>query len=192
MMMNLHKTIGRGRHRICYQHPQDSSKCIKILYNPDDGGVKEVRREVGYYRKRLTQIQHCRAIPDFHGKVETALGEGYVFDLIRDYDGEISKTLGHYIKNDLLSAEEIDNLLYELRNDLIAHRIATMNLKDYNILYRRTSEKDGYLVVIDNIGESEFIPVASLFSSLHRRKIDRIFARFMDTLPLAPACASRS
>ena len=191
-MINLHKKIGRGRHRICYQHPQDSSKCIKILYNPDDGGKKEVRREVGYYRKRLTQIQHSRAIPDFHGKVDTPLGEGYVFDLIRDHDGGISKTLGHYIENDLLTPAEIDKLLYELRNDLIAHHIATMNLKDYNILYCRTSERDGYLVVIDNIGESEFLPVASLFSGLHRRKIDRIFARFMDTLSLSPVCAPRA
>ncbi len=181
-MINLHTKIGRGRHRICYQHPQDNTKCIKVLYNPEDGGKKEVRRELGYYRKRARQIEHSRAVPDFHGTVKTAHGEGYVFDLVRDYDGSVSKTLGHYIENNALSAREIDRLLYELRNDLIAHNIATMNLKEYNILYRKLSENDGYLVVIDNIGESEFVPVASLFSFLHRRKVDRIIGRFMQSL----------
>lgn len=187
-MLNLETKIGRGRHRICYQHPKDESKCIKILYNPDDGGIKEVRREVGYYRKRVNQIKHSRAIPDYHGKVKTPMGDGYVFDLVRDFDGEISKTLGYYIAHNRLSAAEIDKLLYELRNDLIAHHIATMNLKDYNILYRRTSESDGYLVVIDNIGESEFLPVASFVGFLHRRKIDRIFARFMNSLKMDTLC----
>lgn len=183
-MIKLEKKIGSGRHRDCYCHPQDDNKCIKILYNPADGGLKEVKRETGYYRKRARQITRCRSVPDFYGTVETDRGEGYVFYLVKDYDGNISKTLEHYLKNNALSQGWLKNKLYDLRNDLIAHNISTMNLKDYNILYRRTGYNEGYLVVIDNIGESEFIPVASLFNFLHRRKIDRIFSRFFDRLNL--------
>ncbi|WP_312239740.1 YrbL family protein [Pantoea sp.] len=181
-MIKLEKKIGSGRHRDCYRHPEDESKCVKILYNPQDGGFKEVKRETGYYRKRARQIKQCRSVPNFHGKVNTNRGEGYVFDLVRDYDGEISKTLEHYLKNEAISQAQLQNKLYDLRNDLIAHNIATMNLKVYNILYRRTGYNEGYLVVIDNIGESEFFPVASLFNFLHRRKIDRIFSRFFHGL----------
>lgn len=183
-MINLEKKIGSGRHRDCYYHPQDASKCIKILYNPADGGLKEVKRETSYYKKRSRQIRQCRSVPDYYGKVNTDRGEGYVFDLIRDYDGEVSKTLEYYLKKHEISQGLLENKLYDLRNDLIAHNIATMNLKDYNILYRKTGRNEGYLVVIDNIGESEFFPVASLFNFLHRRKIDRIFSRFFSRLDL--------
>lgn len=183
-MINLKIKVGSGRHRDCYRHPQDDNKCIKILYNPADGGMKEVKREMAYYRKRSRQIRQCRSVPDFYGKVETDRGEGYVFDLIRDYDGQISKTLEFYLKHHAFSLGVLENKLYDLRNDLIAHNISTMNLKHYNILYRKTDLNEGYLVIIDNIGESEFFPVASLFNFLHRRKINRIFSRFFARLNL--------
>lgn len=51
-MLILKENIGSGRHRRCYQHPFDSQKCVKTLYNPDDGGLKEVKRETRYYRKK--------------------------------------------------------------------------------------------------------------------------------------------
>lgn len=181
-MLTLGEKVGSGRHRDCYFHPHDDNKCIKILYNPADGGVKEVKREMAYYRKRSRQIRQSRSVPDFYGKVKTDRGEGYVFDLVRDYDGQISKTLEFYLKSQQFSQAFLENKLYDLRNDLVAHNIATMNLKDYNILYRKTDLNEGYLVVIDNIGESEFFPVASLFHFLHRRKVDRIFSRFFNRL----------
>ncbi len=52
-MLILKENIGSGRHRRCYQHPFDSQKCVKTLYNPDDGGLKEVKRETRYYRKKI-------------------------------------------------------------------------------------------------------------------------------------------
>jgi len=190
-MIRLKKEIGSGRHFYC--HPQGDSKCIKIFYNSADGDLKEVKRETGHYRKRARQITRCRFVPDFYGTVKTDRRKGYAFDIIKDYAGNISKTLEHYLQNNSLSQVWLENKRYDLRNDLIAHNIATMNLKDYNILYRRIGYKEGYLFVIDKIGDSEFIPVASLFNFLHRRKIDRIFSLFLQAKPsgnVIPAAAS--
>lgn len=182
LMLHLDTKIGSGRHRTCYVHPEDSSKCVKVVFNPLDGGEKEVKRELGYYGKRAKQIKACRAVPNYYGTVMTNLGLGYVFDLILDFDGQVAKTLEYYLRGNMLPKALVENKLFELRNALIKHKISTMNLKEYNILYKRTADNDGYLVVVDNLGESEFIPVASLISSLHRKKIDRKFSRFLDKL----------
>lgn len=181
-MLILKSKIGSGRHRRCYNHPQDDNKCIKVLYNPDDGGIKEVKRETSYYRRKSSQIQACQAIPNYYGVVKTDKGQGHVFDLVRDYDGQISKSLEYYLHRNKLTENEIQQKLQELRDSLNECGISTMTLKEYNILYRKTAPDDGYLVVIDNIGESEFLPICSLFRCLHRKKIDRIFQRFSQRL----------
>ncbi|MGP3590812.1 YrbL family protein [Vagococcus sp. WN89Y] len=181
-MLILKNKIGSGRHRQCYNHPHDNDKCIKVLYNPDDGGIKEVKRETSYYRRKSSQIQACQAVPNYYGKIKTDRGHGHIFDLVRDYDGQVSKSLEYYIQRNEITGHELQLKLKELRHSLIKSGISTMTLKEYNILYRKTAPDEGYLMVIDNIGESEFLPISSLFRFLHRKKIDRIFQRFFQRL----------
>lgn len=181
-MLILKDNIGSGRHRRCYQHPSDNRKCIKTLYNPDDGGLKEVQRETAYYLKKTESIQACRAIPNYYGTVQTNLGPGYVFDLVTDYDGTISKSLDFYIRHKRIPLSVIEAKLAELHNMLIEHGISTMTLKEYNVLVRKTAPQECSLVVIDNIGEAEFVPLASYFRFLHRRKINRSIQRFKQRL----------
>ncbi|WLI77088.1 YrbL family protein [Kosakonia sp. H02] len=178
IVLILQENIGSGRHRHCYQHPFDNHKCIKTLYNPDDGGLKEVKREVSYYLKKTDSIQACRAIPNYYGTVQTNFGTGYVFDLVTDYDGEISKSLAFYIKHKRMPMPVLEQKIAELRDTLIEHGISTMTLKEYNVLVRKAAPHEYSLVVIDNIGEAEFVPVASYIPFLHRRKVDRLIQRF--------------
>lgn len=177
-MLILKENIGSGRHRRCYQHPFDRQKCVKTLYNPDDGGLKEVKRETRYYRKKSGSIQACQAIPNYYGKIQTNFGTGHVFDLVTDYDGKISKSLEFYLKNKRLSLPLLEEKLAELRTHLVEYGISTMTLKEYNVLVRKTAPQEYELVVIDNIGEAEFVPLSSYFRFLHRRKIDRSIKRF--------------
>lgn len=39
--------LGKGGHRACYRHPDDQSKCIKIILNPD--GKRTVDFELDFY-----------------------------------------------------------------------------------------------------------------------------------------------
>ena len=82
--------VGVGHHRTCYIHPQDASKCIKVIHNPVKHAFNEVKREVGYYRYLAKHLKDWRGIPRFYGAVETNLGRGFVYDRIIDFDGNPS------------------------------------------------------------------------------------------------------
>lgn len=174
--------IGTGSHRKCYVHPENKDLCVKIIFNED---LKESKREQSYYRLLEKRNISWEMLPRYYGVIESNLGHGAVFDLIRDYDGEISKTLEYY-----LSSSEILELqcpcflqtFYSLKKYLYKYKIIPMDLKPENILYKKTSDKDGLLVIIDNIGNSDFIPVCNYVGYLATKKILRKWHRFEHNL----------
>jgi serine/threonine protein kinase len=147
--------------------------------------LKESKREQSYYRLLEKRNISWEMLPRYYGVIESNLGHGAVFDLIRDYDGEISKTLEYY-----LSSSEILELqcpcflqaFYSLKKYLYKYKIIPMDLKPENILYKKTSDKDGDLVIIDNIGNSDFIPVCNYVGYLATKKILRKWHRFEHNL----------
>lgn len=170
--------IGKGLHRKCFQHPQNPSLCIKIVYN---GNMDESRREQAYYRRLQRRGIDWQLLPRYHGEVNTDRGVGAVFDLIRDEDGGIAKTLEFYLGCEKLTAKYRTGLveaLRKLRDYLLKNWVVTMTLKPKNIVYRRSKEGGGDLVVIDNIGNSDFIPVCNYLPAFARRKIRRKWVRF--------------
>lgn len=174
--------IGSGLRRECYFHPEDENKCIKVVVSGDH---KETRREQSYYRMLEKRNISWRMLARFYGNVDTNLGKGAVFDLIRDYNGEISKTLGYYlsaisetVRNDLI----LDHALPRLKQYLLKWKIVTMSLKPQNIVYRKTHKSKGFLVIIDNIGNSDFIPICNYADWMAIRKIHRKWQRFEDLL----------
>lgn len=170
--------IGKGLHRECYLHPQRPDRCVKIIVA---GNSNENRREAGYYAKLARRGISWDSLTRFHGLVETSLGEGAVFDLVRDSDGAVSKTLGHYLASPQLTGQYADSLLRslaDLRAYLLQNRIVTMTLKTKNILYCRTGEADGRLVIVDNVGNTDFIPLTDYSATFARLKIARKWRRF--------------
>lgn len=90
--------FAQGLHRKCYVHPQNKYKVIKInmMHAVDH---KETKREVDYYKHLERRGINWNMIPKYYGTEETTLGKGHVFDLIRDYDGHISKPLTYYLNH---------------------------------------------------------------------------------------------
>lgn len=83
--------IGEGQERICYLHPEDPDKIIKLQKGESN---KQTRRELELYRRLLRRKgTDYSQLPRYYGKVVTNLGEGFVTDLIQDYDGGISNSL---------------------------------------------------------------------------------------------------
>ena len=80
--------IGRGLHRECYQHPEYGNLCVKVVVA---GNSDENRRESRYYRQLEARGISWDMLARFHGLVDTSRGEGAVFDLVRDFDGEVSR-----------------------------------------------------------------------------------------------------
>ena len=169
--------IGSGLRRECYFHPEDENKCIKVVVAGDH---KETVREQSYYR--LLEKRHIswRMLARFYGNVETNRGEGAVFELIRDYNDEVSKTLEHYFSANNgtdLNYKDLSRTLPLLKQYLLKWKIVTMSLKPQNIAYKKINESEGVLVVIDNIGNSDFIPICNYVDRMAIRKIRRKWQR---------------
>lgn len=174
-MLTLDETclVGRGAHRECHRHPEDGNLCIKIVVFGDGS---ESRREKQYYRHLNRRQISWDMIPRFHGDVETNLGRGSVFDLILDSDGKVSKSLRYYLssKAELRAHhEDLSRALYALKNYLLDQRIITMRLKPKNIACKKMKSGSFRLFVIDNIGNSDFIPICNHSRFMARKKILR-------------------
>ena len=170
--------FAKGFHRACYIHPADGGLCIKVSLR---GDFRESEREIRYYRHLAGRNISWDMLPRFHGSVETNFGAGAVFDLIRDYDGEISKTLVSYFNSAVLAEANLTGLTQgfkRLRDYLMEHRIVTRTIKAKNVLYHRRDAENGCLMIIDNIGNTEFIPYANYIGYFARAKTARKWRRF--------------
>jgi hypothetical protein len=177
--------IGTGVHRKCYIHPENDNQCIKIVYR--EGGDAETNREQKYYRYLAKRCIPWEMLARFHGNIDTNLGPGAVFDLIRDYDENISKTLDTYFKptdETSVSYANIFQSLFELKHYLLKYNIITMAFKPKNILYKRLSETTGRCVIVDGIGNSDFIPICTYNKLFGNKKILRKWDRFEKLLSI--------
>jgi len=171
-MIELKKStpFGKGLHRECYQHPSDDNLCIKVVVNGND---KETKREQAYYRFLEKRLNNWSGLPKFHGNVDTDMGSGAVFDLIRNYDGQVSKTLESYLKDEpvlIQYAQLISNALKVLKNYQLDHNILSMSLKPKNMLFQQINETDSRILIIDNLGNSDLIPFCSYISFFGSKK----------------------
>ena len=49
-------------------------------------------------------------LPEFYGNIETSPGAGAVFDLVRDYTGQISQPLERYLSDEPLTEQHLQGL----------------------------------------------------------------------------------
>ncbi len=182
VILESSQLIDRGLRRECYFHPDDESKCIKVVVVGDH---KETVREQSYYRLLDSRNISWNMLARFYGSIETNRGKGAVFELIRDYTGEVSKTLEHYFSVNTgshLNYQTLTRSLPLLKEYLLQWKIVTMSIKPQNIVYKRISAHEADLVVIDNVGNSDFIPICDYVDFMAVRKIKRKWQRFEDSL----------
>ena len=178
--------IGKGTHREVYIHPGNPDLCIKIVI---DDHFKEARREQNYLRLLQKQGIDWQVFPRYHGNVDTSLGEGSIFDLVKDYDGSISRDLDYYLDLYAKTGErsfDLNSALDEFRRKLLEDVIIIMNLKARNLLYQKVTPEAGRLVLIEDIGSSDLLPIATYIPYLGRKKINRKVNRFRGLLGLQP------
>ena len=175
--------ISKGLHRKCYHYPEDSNKCIKVNYN--EGAEEETNREIAYYKHLIKRNVSFDALAKYYGPVSTNYGNGHIFELIRDYNGETAIPLEKYFANNSLTEKYFDQLvtgLKELKSALLKDRIITMTIKSKNILFQHLSETKSRLIIIDNIGNSTFIPIANYIPYFAKSKIERTWQRFLNSI----------
>jgi len=180
MLQITRKPIGMGKERMCFVHPEDPRLAIKI----STGGVDEQsKREIRFYRKLQKRggVDN-RHIPGFHGLCETNRGRGIVVDLVRDYDGQISRPLNWYLAQGF-PIEEFEPHLEELKRSFLEQLIIfNHDLTVGNILVQKTSAARFRMVAIDGLGDVVALDWLDYFPFLVRRKIRRRWQRFMARL----------
>lgn len=173
--------IGEGEIRVCYEHPQDKSLCIKV---PRPEITREYTfKEILYFKKLAKRNKSRYAYPfysDFYNEEETNFGLGQVFDLVRDETtGGISKTLEYYLtKSNVIADEKLEQALGVLKQQMIKYRVFTRDLRARNICCKLKKDGSIELVIIDGIGHRDFFPFADWFQYFSKKKVDRTFTKW--------------
>lgn len=170
--------IGEGGWRVCYHHPLDPDKCIKVDRIPNKMSVtiKEVRLLKRFYSRGVS----FDLITRYYGQVKTDKGPGYIFRLVRDYDGRISRSVRYYLekKNETAIPEDLSHGLIELKRFMLSEGIIVGMLEDHNMLYQYIASGKGRVVLVDGVGNHQFLPVANFFKSAARRVLKRKWKTF--------------
>ena len=169
--------LGKGSSRLCYLHPKDPGKCIKITYSRNLDIEKQELKHYRLYRRRGISWD---MLAKTYGPVETNKGQGVIFSLARDFDGTISRTLDQYLSDEKLtpSAKELSELFDKFRNYMLTERIVVRELKSDNIVLQRLSPDHARLILIDGLGNNQFLPIANYMSTFAKRVIKRKWQSF--------------
>jgi len=176
-LVNIFKEhlIGKGYNRECYQHPEHDKRCIKV--NLPGTPSSDSDREKKYYQHLLKKGVSWEMIPQYHGDIETSIGLGSVYDLILDDDGSVSKTLENYLD----AQHNFDDLLQpflSLKAYLLQQHIIIMTLHPRNVLCQKNDGSITKMIICDDIGNSDFIPICNYSHYLAKLKITRKWQKF--------------
>lgn len=174
---------GQGSHKKCFLHPHNKNLCIKIAYN--EGGQKDLNREINYIDVLKRRHKDYSILPKYFGKVNTNLGTGYVFEIIRDYNNGRTQTLEDFITDLNLFSQNyslIVSLLKELKEKLYKNEIITMVLFPENILFQKTDENNYRVRIVNDMGSAVLIPLEYHFKYFAHTKILRRWKMFLDVL----------
>jgi hypothetical protein len=175
IVLNDAEIFGEGANRACYLHPTNADLCVKIPKNNSES-IKANLREIEYYKYYEKIGAQFNSVSLFVGERETNQGTGYIFELVRDYDGIISKPLRYYLDQKLYS-DLLNQKLVELYYDLIINRIMVCDLNPKNIVVVKKSEVNVTLKLVDGIGNTDAIKVCDYSSLFFKMKMKRKFKR---------------
>lgn len=149
------------------------------------GGQKDLLREINYIDVLNRRHKDYSILPQYFGKINTNLGTGYVFEIIRDYNGNKTQTLEDFITSPTLFAENFDlivHLLKNLKDELYKNEIITMVLFPENILFQKTDENTYRVRIVNDMGSAVLIPLEYHFKYFAHTKILRRWKMFLDVL----------
>ena len=171
--------------RACYLHPEDAGKVIKILREKTTSRKKNANwQEWQHYQYLLKQHGRLNFINECYGFIETDLGEGLIWQCVRDDSGEISSTLTNIMKNpDEYDVGKVARVLGRFCQILIEKNIQLFDLNPLNVMIRISSDGSYQAVSVDIKGRyanHEFIPISTYIPFFSRKKLTRRCNRLTD------------
>jgi hypothetical protein len=180
--------IASGTRRKIYQHPEDENKILKIFWEDQMPARRRALLWYGRFKSLLRfddnendYLQYRRAmkhaprpldgIYTIFGYAETTQGRALVGEHVRNANGETSATLLSYLQDH--GPSRIFPLVDGLFEELAAHHVVARDPHLENILVRELESDALQLVIIDGLGDPNFIPLATISKTLNRKKLMR-------------------
>lgn len=177
ILLNDSLFIGEGGSRKCYIHPYEKDLCIKVTKKESD--KRSVKREVDYFKRLQKRGKSFDMISKYFHKVQTDQGEGEIYELVRDYNGEISKDLKYYLNlKDESITQQVIKRVEDLRVYLRDENIRFSDLCSHNILLKKINEKEYTLIIIDGVGDNNQVPLLEYFPFLGIKRSIRKWEKF--------------
>lgn len=172
--------IAKGNERACYLYPNDNTKTVKVTYEGNARKKnKQSEMEINYYKKlEKKKFSNYVHLPKYFGEVDTNKGKGFVLELIRDFDGEVSKSFEYYIQRDGIDVYESELKKFKqyfLDNCIIFN----YGMMPKNILLRKNTETDFDLVLIDGLGDVCHFTLPNEIPYFARKRINRRWDKFV-------------
>lgn len=177
--------IGHGMERMCYLHPEDSGKVVKIA---KENSTKNKQNLYEYQTYRYLKKYHGQLdfLSRYYGFIETDLGQGLLAECIRDSSGEVSRSildtlLGEYE----CSYDHLRFIVSEFCENLTRNNIQLFDLNPKNIVFKVEKPGSYKAVSIDIKGRyanNEFIPFSTFIPYLSRKKLKRRGDRLLEKM----------
>ena len=129
-MLHLEHFIGKGATRLCFYHPEDADKCVKVAMRYRN--MPALQQELEAVRRCVPYIGNY--LPEYHADlIETELGPGLVCDIIKDDNGAPSRTLTQYVVDHTLNEDALSQLT-EFSRILTSNHIPIYDFNPDNFL----------------------------------------------------------
>ncbi|MCF0253116.1 MAG: hypothetical protein HUK26_02120 [Duodenibacillus sp.] len=180
------RLLGQGAHRRCYEHPLDASKCVKVIYRADHGSDRLDAIEIDYFRRLRRRLGDWRCLPRYFGPVDTDLGRGEVFEIVRSADGSPAESLKDAMLacQDAGRAADIARALAGLRDYIAANGIVTLPLMPQNILLKRDAAGELVPVLCDGLGDRRPLQASYWWPWERRRQQKKRWRAFTRCAPV--------
>jgi hypothetical protein len=164
--------------RACYLHPEDAGKVIKIVREKPFFRKKNANwQEWRHYHYLLKQHGKLDFVNECYGFTKTDIGEGLVWQCVRDESGEISSTITDIMKNpDRYDLGKVAVALGCFCQILINKNIQLFDLNPLNVMIRICPDGSYQAVSSDIKGRyanHEFIPISTYIPFFSKRKLKR-------------------
>jgi len=191
LLLKQEKPFAQGGNRLCFVHPENSDRCIKI--RRPDFTLEDRRRKKGFpknlkplssFDDNIDEFQVMRTfekrygdsvfahISRCYGFEDTDIGRGLTSELIRDQNGRISQTLKKYLWDFGLD-DAISRAISLFTEFWVGNSVPSRDLLLHNIVVQIFSGQIKRLVVIDGLGSAGLISDRVLPRYFLHRKAQR-------------------
>lgn len=180
LILNEEDFLAKGNERACYLHPEDKNKAIKVtLENSKRKKNKQTKMEIAYYKQLEKRgLKNWKHLPQYFGEIKTNKGLGFIVEVIRDYDGQVSKNFAYYLKQD--GVQTYQKELEQYREYFVDNCIIfNYGMMPKNMLLRKNSPTDFDLVLIDGLGDVSHFTLPNKIPYFARRRINRRWMKFV-------------